>query len=61
MKMFSLLKGDQRLLPLRHSERGRSPDEQNPDYDEPEGAWKTDVLAVLLIFVVASAATLFLW
>jgi hypothetical protein len=32
--------------------------EQSSDYTEPEGAWKTDLLAVLLIFAFAGAAVL---
>jgi hypothetical protein len=36
--------------------------EQSPDYGEPEDAWKTDTLAILLIFAFAAAASLtFLW
>ena len=31
---------------------------QSPDYTEPEGAWKADLLAVLLIFAFTGAATL---
>jgi hypothetical protein len=32
--------------------------EQSPDYGEPKGAWKTDLLAVLLIFAFAVVAVL---
>jgi hypothetical protein len=28
-------------------------DGESPDYDEPKGAWKTDLLAVLLILAFA--------
>ena len=31
---------------------------QSPDYTEPEGAWKADLLAVLLIFAFAIVALL---
>ena len=31
---------------------------QSPDYGEPQGAWRTDLLAVLLIFAFAGAALL---
>ena len=31
---------------------------QGPDYSEPEGAWRTDLLAVPLIFAFAGAALL---
>jgi hypothetical protein len=29
---------------------------KSPDYGEPKGAWKTDLLAVLLIFAFAVIA-----
>jgi hypothetical protein len=29
---------------------------QSPNYGEPKNAWKTDLLAVLLIFAFAAAA-----
>jgi hypothetical protein len=32
--------------------------ERNPDSGEPKAAWKTDLLAVLLIFAFAAAASL---
>jgi hypothetical protein len=34
--------------------------EKSPDYDEPEGAWKTDLLAVFLILAFAVAMLTFL-
>jgi hypothetical protein len=32
--------------------------EQSPDYTEPKNAWKTDLLAVFLIFAFATVAML---
>ena len=32
--------------------------EQSPDYAEPKDAWKTDLLAVCLIFAFATVAVL---
>lgn len=31
---------------------------KNPDYGEPKNAWKTDLLAVLLILIFAVVAVL---
>jgi hypothetical protein len=37
---------------------GHDRHEQSPDYGEPKDAWKTDLLAVLLIFAFAVVAVL---